>query len=218
MRSGLSVIGSLTRKHLAILLSKVEEHPTPNVRLEQYTLSSEEVSDLLWIIETSFSDVSGKVVVDLGCGTGRLTIGSALLGASLAVGVDVDEVALRVASRCAKELKVEHRTAWIRGFVPHVNLKADVVIQNPPYGVRRAKADRPFIEAALEIAPVVYSLHKYSEKSRKFIREYVKSLGGEIDKVIPLEITIRPTYGFHIKRAYKVKVDLYRIVRARWGT
>jgi putative methylase len=207
------VIGTLTKKQLAILLSKVDEHPEPKVSLEQYTLVSEEVSDLLWTIETTFGDISGKVLVDLGCGTGRLAIGSALLGASYVVGVDIDEVALRVAAESAKKLGVEDRTSWILASVQNLNLRADVVIQNPPYGVKREGADRPFLEAALRIAPIVYSLHKSGQRNRLFLKRFIKDLGGIIDRIVPLEVTIRPTFEFHTKKSYKVKADLYRIMR-----
>jgi putative methylase len=207
------VIGTLTKKQLAILLSKVNEHPEPKVSLEQYTLVSEEVSDLLWTIETTFGDISGKVLVDLGCGTGRLAIGSALLGASYVVGVDIDEVALRVAAESAKKLGVEDRTSWILASVQNLNLRADVVIQNPPYGVKREGADRPFLEAALRIAPIVYSLHKSGQRNRLFLKRFIKDLGGIIDRIVPLEVTIRPTFEFHTKKSYKVKADLYRIMR-----
>jgi len=207
------VIGSLTKKQLAILLSKVDEHPRPKVSLEQYTLVSEEVSDLLWTIETRFGDISGKVLVDLGCGTGRLAIGSALLGASYVVGVDIDEVALKMAARSAKRLGVESRISWILASVERLDLRADVVIQNPPYGVRKEGADRPFLEAALRIAPIVYSLHKSGRRNRRFLKRFIKDLGGIIDRILPFEVTIRPTFEFHVKKSYKVKVDLYRIVR-----
>jgi len=207
------VIGTLTKKQLAILLSKVDEHPEPKVSLEQYTLVSEEVSDLLWTIETTFGDISGKVLVDLGCGTGRLAIGSALLGASYVIGVDIDEVALRVAAKSAKKLGVEDKTSWILASVQNLNLRADVVIQNPPYGVKREGADRPFLEAALRIAPIIYSLHKSGQKSRQFLKRFIKDLGGIVDRIVPLEVTIRPTFEFHTKKSYKVKVDLYRIMR-----
>ncbi len=207
------MIGSLTKKQLAMLLSKVNEHPEPKVSLEQYTLVSEEVSDLLWTIETVFGDISRKVLVDLGCGTGRLAIGSALLGASYVIGVDIDEVALRVAANSAKKLGVEDRTSWILGSVKNLNLRADVVIQNPPYGVKREGADRPFLEAALRIAPIVYSLHKSGQRNRRFLKRFIKDLDGVIDRIIPLKVTIKPIFKFHTKRSYKVDVDLYRIIR-----
>ena len=207
------MIGSLTKKQLAMLLSKVDEHPEPKVSLEQYTLVSEEVSDLLWTIETTFGDISRKVLVDLGCGTGRLAIGSALLGASYVIGVDIDEVALRVAAKSAKKLGVGDRTSWILGSVKNLNLRADVVIQNPPYGVKREGADRPFLEAALRIAPIVYSLHKSGQRNRRFLKRFIKDLGGVVDRIIPLKVTIRPIFEFHTKRSYKVYVDLYRIMR-----
>lgn len=207
------MIGSLTKKQLAILLSKINEHPEPKVLLEQYTLMSEEASDILWTIEMAFGDISGKVLIDLGCGTGRLAIGSALLGASYVVGVDIDEIALKVAAKSAKKLRVEDRTSWVLASVQNLNLRADVVIQNPPYGVKREGADRSFLEAALRIAPIVYSLHKSGLRNRRFLKRFIKDLGGIVDRIIPFEVTIRPTFEFHTKRNYKVKVDLYRIMR-----
>lgn len=205
--------GCLTKKQLAMLLSKVNEHPKPEVLLEQYTLVSEEASDILWTIETSFSDINKKVIVDLGCGTGRLAIGSALLGAGYVVGVDVDRIALRKAVEASRELGVDSKTSWILASVPNLNLRADVVIQNPPFGVKREGVDRLFLEAALRTAPVVYSLHKSGRRNRRFLKRYIEELGGIIDRIVPLEVTIRPTFEFHIKRSYKVKVDLYRILR-----
>ncbi|MEM1744952.1 MAG: METTL5 family protein [Candidatus Nezhaarchaeales archaeon] len=209
--------GCLTRKQLAMLLSKVDVHPEPKVMLEQYTLTSEEASDILWTIETTFGDISKKVVVDLGCGTGRLAIGSALLGAGYVVGVDVDKKALRRAVEAAKKLGVDDKASWILASVHSLSLRADVVIQNPPFGVRREGADRPFLEAALRIAPIVYSLHKSGWKNRQFLKRYIRELGGRVDKIVPLEITIKPTFEFHTKRNYKVKVDLYRILRGGSG-
>ncbi|MEM2214571.1 MAG: METTL5 family protein [Candidatus Nezhaarchaeales archaeon] len=206
--------GYLTKKQLAIMLSKVNEHPEPKVMLEQYTLMSEEASDILWTIETTFGDINKKVVADLGCGTGRLAIGSALLGAGYVVGVDIDKRALKKAVEAAKKLRVDSRVSWILASVYNLNLRADVVIQNPPFGVKREGADRSFLEAALRIAPVVYSLHKSGWKNRRFLKRYIRDLGGKVDKIIPLQVTIRPTFEFHTKRNYKVKVDLYRVLRS----
>jgi putative methylase len=118
-----------------------------------------------------------------------------------------------VAASSAKKLGVEDKISWVLASVQNLNLRADVVIQNPPYGVRREGADRPFLETALRIAPIVYSLHKSGSRNRQFLKRFIKDLGGIIDRIIPLEVTIRPTFEFHIKRSYKVKVDLYRIMR-----
>lgn len=205
--------GYLTKRQLAMLLSKVSEHPEPKVLLEQYTLVSEEASDILWTIKTTFGDIDKKVIVDLGCGTGRLAIGSALLGAGYVIGVDVDKKALKKAVEAAKELGVDSKTSWILASIPNINLRADVVIQNPPFGVKKEKADRVFLETALRIAPIIYSLHKSGQKNRRFLERYIKDLGGDLDRIIPIEITVKPTFEFHIKRRYKVKVDLYRILR-----
>lgn len=57
----------------------------------------------------------GDTVLDVGCGSGILAIASLLLGAKSAVGVDIDDVAVRTAVENAKVNKVEDRFTGICG-------------------------------------------------------------------------------------------------------
>jgi len=78
----------LVRKlDLEIALSKIEPHPSPKAYLEQYTIPPEVAAELLYIAAYTYDDIIDKTIADLGCGTGRLAIGSALLGAKETIGV-----------------------------------------------------------------------------------------------------------------------------------
>ncbi len=201
------------RKKLEMLLEKLRGHPDPHVLLEQYTIPARVAANILFIACYVYGDIKGKVVYDLGCGTGRLAIGAAILGARRVIGVDVDPKALRVARINSVIAGVVSKVEWILGDVEHLSGKCDVVVQNPPFGVQRRGADRKFIVKALEIGSVIYSLHKSNEESRKFIRRLVKKYGGRIDVIICMDLPLRPVFPFHRKRIHVVKVDLYRIVK-----
>jgi predicted RNA methylase len=49
--------------------------------LEQYPTDILTTAELIHLIESEHGDIEGKMVADLGCGVGVLTIGAALLGA-----------------------------------------------------------------------------------------------------------------------------------------
>lgn len=46
--------------------------------------------------QSVYGDISGKIVGDLGCGCGSLTIGAAVLNASHVIGFDIDYSALEI--------------------------------------------------------------------------------------------------------------------------
>lgn len=205
------MVGS--RRELEMLLERVEGFTDPKLKLEQYRLPAPVAADILWYIGMRHKDLEGRVVADLGCGTGMLTAGAALMGADLAVGADIDLDAIKSARRVADRLGVGGRVELVRCRIDWLPLTADVVVQNPPFGVRNRGADRAFLKAGLEAAGVVYSIHKADEGVRRFVPAYVKGLGGRVDEVLPLSIKLPPTYHFHTKRFHEFTVDLYRIVR-----
>jgi len=203
----------IPRKKLEMLLEKLKEHPEPQVWLEQYTIPARVAANILYIACYVYRDIKGKIIYDLGCGTGRLAIGAAILGARRVVGVDIDAKALRIARINSVIADVVNKVEWILGDIEYLSGKSDVVIQNPPFGVQKRGADRKFIVKALDLGSVIYSLHKSNEKSRMFIKNLVEEFGGRIDTVICLDLPLRPTFRFHRKRVHVVKVDLYRIVK-----
>ena len=204
--------GRLVRRSwLVRALEAVPRHPDPSALLEQYTIPADLAADILFLAAFTFDDICGKSVLDLGCGTGRLAIGAALLGAREALGIDIDEQAIRLAIGAARELGVHTRTAWVIGDIGAIRGRFDTAVQNPPFGVRRRGADRPFLAKAMETCSVVYSLHKSGEENRRFLRAYIERLGGQITHVIPMRLRLPATMPFHEQRFRLVAVDLYRI-------
>lgn len=156
-------------------------------------------------------DIEDCDVLDLGCGTGILAVGAALLGARHVVGVDVDEAAVRVARQSATELKVDVELR--SGRAEDVDEDFDVVVMNPPFGAQKALrgADLRFVRIALARAPIVYSLHL--SKTRNHLLRQGSRLGARVSVEADYEFTIPHRFAFHEKESVIVHVDLLRWVR-----
>jgi predicted RNA methylase len=86
-------------KHLKSALSSVPtpQFIDPNITLEQYATSPELTSYIIYSALQNEDIGYGRSVLDLGCGTGMLSIGSAIVGSSQVILVDCDETALAIA-------------------------------------------------------------------------------------------------------------------------
>ncbi len=70
-------------------------------------------------------------VLDVGCGSGILAIASLLLGAKSAVGVDIDEIAVKTAVENARLNKVDDRfTAIVGDLTQKVSGKYNLIVAN----------------------------------------------------------------------------------------
>jgi len=192
-------------------ISEVEPHPAPKAHLEQYTIPPAVAAEILYLAAYVYDDILEKRVLDLGCGTGRLAIGAAILGAKEAVGVDIDRAAVMAAKRNAMAMGMKEMTHWIVADVDVLRGHSDTVLQNPPFGVQRRKADRKFIRKALELGRAIYSLHKGGERNRGFIKKFIDKHGGRVAGIFPMNMEIPRLFDFHTKKKHIVKVDLYRI-------
>jgi len=221
----------LVRKlDLELFLSKVERHPSPKVSLEQYTVSEAVAATMLYLAAYANGDIIGKAVLDLGCGTGRLALAASFLGAQMVVGVDIDRAAVKIASENSKKAGLNTNTQWIAGDIDAINGRFDTVLQNPPFGVQKRAADRKFLEKALEVGSMVYSLHKHPSTDKQlmkklkvnagslvlippspFIKRFVEDLNGVVEAVYALPMTIPHMFDFHTKRKHEFIVDLYVI-------
>jgi putative methylase len=218
------------RLDLERFLSQVEPHPSPDPSLEQYTVSIDVAATMLHIASHVNGDVVGKTILDLGCGTGRLALGAAFLGAKQVVGVDIDKMAVGVALKNSLRTGLEKRVQWVAGDIDVLCGVFDTVLQNPPFGVQRRKADRRFLEKALKAGKVVYSLHKHpvadetlmnrlrngkgnpeAVSSSPFLTRFVEEHGGKIMGVYGIVMAIPHTFNFHTKRRHEFIVDLYVI-------
>ncbi|MEM3506122.1 MAG: METTL5 family protein [Candidatus Bathyarchaeia archaeon] len=201
----------MRKRKLEILLEKVLPNPSPKLLLEQYTIPAKTAAEVLFIANKVYNDIEGKKVIDLGCGTGRLAIGAAILGAKEVFGVDIDPISIKIARKNANGLQV--KINLIVGDIECIRNDFDTVLMNPPFGSWRRGVDIIFLKKAIEISKVAYSLHKRDKKSREYILKKVKEFGAKIDKVYELEMIIPCIFNFHRKKRYPVKVDLYRVLR-----
>jgi putative methylase len=199
------------KKKLEILLSKIKSNPTPKAYMEQYTIPCEVASTILHMAAYTFNDIIKRTVCDLGCGSGRLAIGAAYLGAEEVIGVDLDEKSIMTAKLNAQMANV--KVDWVIGDIDIITGNVDTVLENPPFGVKKHGADLKFIRKALSIGKVIYSIHKSGERNRKFISEFVEKNGGKITSIIGTNISIPYTFKFHKKPKYNVKADIYRIAK-----
>lgn len=193
-------------------LETVKGFPSPSSGLEQYQTPAPLAARLLFHAAVK-GDITGKRVCDLGCGTGILAIGAALLGACEVVGVDTDEAVLATARDNARETGVE--VTFLSGrigdpAVPVSISPCDTVVMNPPFGAQKAHADRPFIDAALQIAPITYGI--FNGGSRQFIESYIAGR-GRVDEVISGILPIRRTFSFHTRPNKEIPVQIMVIMR-----
>jgi putative methylase len=219
----------LVRKlDLEMLLSQVESHPSPRSDLEQYTIPPNAAATMLYLAACRNDDIVGRTVLDLGCGTGRLALGAAYLGAKQVVGVDIDKAAIKVAFENSVKTDLKDKVQWVCAGIEAVGGGFDTVVQNPPYGVQTRRADRKFLEKALGTAKVVYSLHKSLNEGKAFIerlkassegvmpvepspflRGFVEKHGGHVKAVYAMVMTIPHMFSFHAKVRHEFVVDLY---------
>lgn len=215
---------------LEVLLSRVRQHPLPRSDLEQYSIPAGVAAKMLHVAAYVDDGIAGKSVLDLGCGTGRLALGAAYLGAGDVVGVDVDRVAVDVAVENSKSVGLEGRVSWVVADVAAVCGCFDTVLENPPFGVQTTGADRRFLEKALEVGRNVYSLHKRPRAGRDllerlrsrgsgfeavapspFLRRFVEDRGRRIRGVYAMVMSVPHMFDFHRKGRHEFVVDLYVI-------
>lgn len=196
------------KRQLEITLQGLKSLATRSPRLEQYPTPADIAADILWEAFGA-GHISGRSVADLGCGNGIFAIGAKLLGASSVTGVDVDPEAVRTASENAEALglEIDLHSADVRGL----RGSFDTVLQNPPFGAQTRHADRAFVEKALELAPVTYSLHNNGTEA--FVKELVQSLGGSSEPLKKYKFEIPYAFEFHRKATETISVVLLRFER-----
>ncbi|MEK6869133.1 MAG: METTL5 family protein, partial [Nanoarchaeota archaeon] len=206
--SNRAYVGS--KKALAVLLSRLEGFRSPKVGVEQYTTDSEIAAEVLWQAYMK-SDI-GKVSVDLGSGPGMLGIGLLVLGAQKVYFVDFDQKALEIAKGNMAKVKSEYNLAGEAVFlwqeVNDFNEQVDLVVMNPPFGVKVRHMDREFLKKAFEVGKVVYSFHK--TESKKFLERFAKDNNFKITDAFGFNFPLKATMPFHSKRIKRISVSCFR--------
>lgn len=215
-------------------LSEVKPNPSPKANLEQYTITEKVAADILYLAAYANQDIVGKKVLDLGCGTGRLGLGAAFLGAKSVVGIDLDRETVAIALATAGNKGLKAKTNWVAGDIAAITGKFDTVVQNPPFGVQKRGADRKFLEKALEVGCSVYSLHNHPRTDERltrrlknsgaklvqveassFIERFAEERNGSVLAVYAFLMSIPHMFQFHTKLRRDIIIDLYIIRKSR---
>ena len=195
------------RLNFKILIDSPDfENPKPE--LEQYSTPVDIAIDIIKKIN-SRGLLSGKVA-DLGCGTGRLAIGAAILGGEV-TGFEIDETALDIATNYSEKNNLD--IEWICSAVENITEEFDTVIMNPPFGSQRPGADRIFLEKALQISDQIWTIHM--AETRSFIEKLVDERGGKIQMGYEFDFPIARSMPFHNKDVENQKAILYHIASLR---
>lgn len=204
------------------LQNNIEPFSNPKVELEQYSSNYIVASRLMWIAETQYNDISGKSVLDLGCGAGMLTAAALLLNPInvLAVDIDIDAINDCVANIDSlfdypPPLDIIHADVL---SLPHLYKGFfQTIILNPPFGTKcNAGIDIKFLEVAFSMGTSgssIYSMHKTSTSSYIISKT---SRGEWKDKILDVKVVdhfkfpIENQFKFHKKAKTTVDVSLFR--------
>jgi len=189
-------------RHLAMALSNLPPHPQHDVSLEQYATEGDFAAR--WIAEiVQRGDLNDETrVVDLGAGNGILGIGCHLAGAATTLLLEKDE-------QCQHDYD---GVEWLIGDIYDWDgTDVDLIIMNPPWGVQKSMADRPFIEAAFKSeAQIVYILHS---ARATHLPTLSKSLGWTGEVVLSGAFRIPAKYAHHRTRDGATEVSVWRFIR-----
>ena len=206
----------INKKQLISIIQNTESFTTPKVELEQYCIDALSAVDIIYFAGFEFNDINNKLVIDLGSGTGRLSIASAFLKPSMVLSVDIN-----ILKENIFRLGLENVILPLCNDVNYLefskeplfsNLKI-TTIMNPPFGVQKRTADRIFLEKAFSISDVVYSIHLAGEKVFNFISKFCEKYNWHIDNFFPYEMILERSFQFHTKKVKSIDVNIFRFVK-----
>jgi putative methylase len=203
----------MKRASIVRTLSQLRGFDAPDASREQVATPPEAALDL-FEAALARDDLDGRSVLDLGSGTGVLSIGAALLGARTVDGVDIDPAAIAVAVENAKGTGVSVR--FHVADVATVTLPVEVVVMNPPFGAQRRHADRPFFERAAVLASRAIYTFALAD-SRTFIERWAVAHSVTIDLTRTVRWDLPRTFPHHRKARVELPVDLW-VLRTQRST
>ncbi|MFX1377570.1 MAG: METTL5 family protein [Promethearchaeota archaeon] len=211
----------LSKKELISIIQNTESFSSPKIELEQYCIDAICAVDIIYYAGFEYDDINKAFIIDLGAGTGRLSIASAFFKASYVLSIDIDIPALEILKKNILYLDLNHIIFPIcadieyfeisRKFLPK-NMKI-TTIMNPPFGVQTRFADRPFLGRAFNFSDVVYSIHLKNPKVHKFISKYVDKFNWKIDNILPFNMVLERTFAFHTQKTKDIDVLVYRFIK-----
>lgn len=202
-----------TKRQLARRLGVVAGFDEPDASLEQYRTPPGVAAYLVHLADLN-GDVAGRTVVDLGAGTGMITLAAALRDPARVVGVDIDPKPLSTARANQDRIGTETRIAWLRADAADLPLclaEPVTVVMNPPFGAQSGNehADRRFLGTAAEISTVSYSIHNAG--STEFVESFTADNDGEVTAAYRSTLSLPRQFAFHDDDKHEIDVELFRI-------
>eukprot|EP00088_Acartia_fossae_P039577 TRINITY_DN41205_c0_g1_i1.p1 TRINITY_DN41205_c0_g1~~TRINITY_DN41205_c0_g1_i1.p1 ORF type:complete len:211 (+),score=64.29 TRINITY_DN41205_c0_g1_i1:359-991(+) len=200
-------------KELECHLQEVDEFEDPKILLEQYPTRPHIAACMIHTMASSFDDIEGRSILDLGCGCGVLSIGCVMLGAGSVLGLDIDTDALDTCQQNLEAFDIDNVDLVQSSVLAADNLlreKVEVVVMNPPFGTKHNKGlDMIFLEQGIKLATrAVYSLHKTS--TREHVLKKGESWGTKPQVLAELRYDLPATYKHHKKSSVDIQVDFIR--------
>ena len=199
-------------------LQEVDVFEKPKVLLEQYPTRPHIAACMLHTIDSTFDDIDGKMIADLGCGCGVLSIGSVMLNAQLTIGIDLDTEALETFQENIHSFEMQDNIDMVQADVTNENgpleqmyKKFDTVVMNPPFGTKHNKGiDMVFVKQGLRLARnAVYSLHKTSTREH-ILKKAKEDWNVDVKVIAELRYDLPATYKHHKKSSVDIEVDFIR--------
>ncbi len=215
----MKMVNIRSQKQLSIVLSKLKGFDNSKVSLEQYSTDSNIAASLLWNAGL-LDSLDEKTVLDLGCGTGILGLGSLFLDAGKVFLVDKDEDALEILKENIisldeglmkidkKRYKIICKDIEKLSVSDLKKMKIDIVIMNPPFGVKDKHADKRFLQVAFSTRKPVYSIHKI--ESRNFLEKFSADKGYKLTHFWLYDFPLKKSFSFHRKPVKKIRVCVCR--------
>ncbi len=211
----------LSKKELISIIQKTESFINPKIELEQYCIDANCAVDIIYYAGFEYNDINNAFIIDLGAGTGRLSIASAFFNASYVLSVDIDMFALEILKRNILSLGLSQVIFPMCADIEYFEISRRLLptdmkvttIMNPPFGVQKRFADRVFLGKSFNFSDVVYSIHLEHPKVHKFITNYIKRYNWKIDNVFPFNLVLERTFPFHKKKAKQITVNVYRFIK-----
>ena len=211
----------INKKELISIIQETETFINPNIQLEQYSIDANCAVDIIYYAGFEHGDIKNAFIIDLGAGTGRLSILCAYFNASYVLSVDIDINALNILKKNILNLGLEQVIFPICANIDNFEISNKklpnslkvTTIMNPPFGVQTKFADRPFLETAFNFSDIVYSIHLANEKVQNFILNYIKKFNWKIDNILPFNMVLEKSFPFHTKKTRNINVNVYRFVK-----
>jgi len=147
----------------------------------------------LILIEKCLMEDDPPEMLDIGCGSGILTIAGAKLGVSSALGLDIDPDAIRVSKNNAEKNQVDDTTSFVLGSVKQIIEKEISVPQSA-------------LVVANIIAPILISLFNDGLKDIVLPGGNL-ILSGILEEQLPEMLTLLADYEFSLKEQHQQGED-----------